>query len=383
MTDLNNSADTLRDRFIEEQEYVQRFIELLQRKTPLDTQEVNDIIHTLEKLGIAKRETLLSSGLSYGTAYELATLQELLSHLQQLKPAIEAAINDARQRISQINKPKDLNEVDGRSLAGECIHYLIETLEGDPSSTEIENARTELKEQLRSSETEPVFIANDLGSIDQLADYSVESALYLIQAGKINNLRSVLYSIEDIDLAVRMSRSDTEINVLRQGFITLTTIFDATVFDLIRVALKRDFFNLIALFGKQDKVSIDKISRYSSFDEFRNELIDEQLKSKYLREILFILNGNRVILTDVTQGDEFIHLLELVLRRNIHIHNRGVVDNKYLETNETGIPRYNVYNLTAGTVAHIDAQYWERANRLSVNCIKLITDWINTLPLDP
>lgn len=218
-----------------------------------------------------------------------------------------------------------------------------------------------------------------MGSIDQLADYSIEGALYLIPARKINKLREVLYVIEDVEIAVRMSRTDTEINILRQGFITLTTIFDATVFDLMRVALRRDFFNLIASFGKQDKVSLDKISKYSSLEEFRDEVIEEQLKSKYLREILFILQGNKVTLTDVTHGDEFIHLLEMVLRRNIHIHNRGIVDGKYLETNEHGVPRYNVYNLMAGTVANIDSAYWERANRLSLNCIKLVTEWVNTL----
>lgn len=50
----------------------------------------------------------------------------------------------------------------------------------------------------------------------------------------------------------------------------------------------------------------------------------------------------------------------------------GVVDDKYLER--------NVYNLAPGTVAHIDSAYWERANRLSLNCIGLIADWVTTLP---
>lgn len=177
-----------------------------------------------------------------------------------------------------------------------------------------------------------------------------------------------------------MFKSDAEINILRQGFITLTTIFDATTFDLMKIALKRDFFNLIALFGRQDKVPLDKISRYSSFDEFRDEIIEEQLKSKYLKEILFILNGNKIALTDTSQGDEFIHLLEMVLRRNVHIHNRGLVDSKYLETNENGVPRYNIYKFAAGAVANIDSAYWERANRLSLNCVTMIAVWINSLP---
>lgn len=383
MSSLNNSADTLRDRFIEEQEYVQRYIELLQRKISLDTGELYRVIDIVVEYGFADRKDLLLKGrFLIGKSYNAVDVQEIVSKLQRLKPDIQAALANAESQLSKIGQPKDLFKVDVRSLAGECIEYLVNVLGQEPSADGIEAACEELREQLKRREEEPVFIANDKGSIDQLVDYSVRSALYLIPAGKINKLREALYEIEDLEIAVRMSRADTEINVVRQGFITLTTIFDATIFDLMRVALKRDFFNLIASFGKQDKVSLDKLSRHSSLEEFRDEVIEEQLKSKYLREVLFILQANKVPLTDTAQGDEFIHLLEMVLRRNIHIHNRGVVDGKYLETDEKGVPRYNVYNLAAGSVAHIDSAYWERANRLSLNCIRLITDWINTLPLN-
>lgn len=380
MSSFNNSADALRDRFIEEQEYVQRYIELLQREISPVKVGIYRIVNTLEEYSLAERNSLYKGVSLYDKSYGSVEAQDFLSSLQRLKPDIQAALTDAEQKISKIERPKDLSKVDARSLAGECIEYLSEALGHDPSTEEIETARKELREQLKRSEEQPVFIANDKGSIDELVDYSIQSALYLIPMAKINRLREVLYVIEDFEIAVRMSRTDTEINVLRQAFITLTTIFDATVFDLMRVALKRDFFNLISLFGKQDKISLDKISKYSSFDAFRDEIIEEQLKSKYLKEILFILQSNRVTLTDTAHGDEFIHLLEMVLRRNIHIHNRGIVDSKYLETNESGVPRYNVYNLSAGSVAHIDSAYWERANRLSLNCIKLITNWINTLP---
>ena len=92
-----------------------------------------------------------------------------------------------------------------------------------------------------------------------MVEYSVESALYLKQARKLNDLRWALDASEDVDITVRMFRSDTEINILRQGFITLTTILDATVFDLMRVALRKDFFNQIVLFAdKQDKLSVNK-----------------------------------------------------------------------------------------------------------------------------
>ncbi|HVF54534.1 MAG TPA: hypothetical protein VM934_00210 [Pyrinomonadaceae bacterium] len=376
-------ANILRDRFIAEQDYVLKYIEILRYKLSLDVREVNRLIYSLEKYGICKKnESLLQRALFSKKSYDdINELQKLLSDLQDVRPEIETALTDVESKFAHLKKPEDLNSVDVRSLAGECIDFLVEAFENSPSPDDIRRAREELKKQLESSEEEPVWIATRKGSIDELVDYSVESALYLKQARRLNDLRWALDSIEDVDITVRMFRSDTEINILRQGFITLTTILDATVFDLMKVALRKDFFNQIVLFAdKQDKLSINKFDQFSNFDNLRDSVIEERLKSKYLREILYILNENGIQLADPLQGDEFIHLQEMMMRRNIHVHNRGIVDSKYLEVNENGRPRYNIYGLTEDTIAHIDSMYWERANRLSVNCVRFIADWINALP---
>lgn len=79
-------------------------------------------------------------------------------------------------------------------------------------------------------------------------------------------------------------------------------------------------------------------------------------------------------------GDRFVHLVELVLRRNLHVHNRGVVDERYLERHEKGTPRYNLYNLQLGSVAHIDQPYWERATRLCGTAVERLTRWVEARP---
>ena len=227
----------------------------------LDVQEVNRLIYSLEKYGICKKnESLLQRALFSKKSYDdINELQKLLSDLHDVRPEIEIALTEVESKFAHLKKPEDLNSVDVRSLAGECIDFLVEAFENSPSSDDIRRAREELKKQLESSEEEPVWIANRKGSIDELVDYSVESALYLKQARRLNDLRWALDSIEDVDITVRMFRSDTEINILRQGFITLTTILDATVFDLMKVALRKDFFNQIVLFAdKQDKLPIIK-----------------------------------------------------------------------------------------------------------------------------
>jgi len=214
---------------------------------------------------------------------------------------------------------------------------------------------------------------------EDFVESTVQGTIYIIASRKHNELNYVMKQIGDIDIILRMASPDAEINVLRQGFIALMTIHDATIFDMMRVALKTDFFALISVLGKSDKVSLDKLGQYRSFEDFRDEVIENQLKPKYLKDILFILNSLGIPLVKKEGEDNFIHLLELVLRRNIHIHNKGRVDERYLERDQNGIPRYNIYDLALGDMACIDQEYWNLANRLCRNCVVSVSDWIASL----
>ena len=66
----------------------------------------------------------------------------------------------------------------------------------------------------------------------------------------------------------------------------------------------------------------------------------------------------------------------MILRRNVHIHNRGIVDERYLDKNIKEIPQFNVYGFELDDYAKIDNKYWKEAIRLSKNCVEGITDWI-------
>jgi len=44
-------------------------------------------------------------------------------------------------------------------------------------------------------------------------------------------------------------------HVLRQGFLLLMTAFDAAVFDLVRIAFRKKFFQIIGTFGKQEGIT--------------------------------------------------------------------------------------------------------------------------------
>jgi hypothetical protein len=251
-----------------------------------------------------------------------------------------------------------------------------DALEYDSSPESIKAARREALAQEAEMVLEMGEEAEHIHPEDM--DYAIRCALFLLAREQLDEMLYVRNRYADLDLAARMIRPEAEINVLRQGFILLMTAFDAAVFDLVRVAFTRDFFGLIGTFGRQERVSLQTLARYGSFDAVRDEIIEEQLKARYLKDLLFVLESLEVRCVDEASGERFVELVELVMRRNVHVHNRGVVDERYLERDHQGTPRFNIYNLVLGSVAAIDEPYWEQANRLCRHCVENIAAWADT-----
>lgn len=173
-----------------------------------------------------------------------------------------------------------------------------------------------------------------------------------------------------------MATPGAEINFLRQGFVLLMTAFDAAVFDLTRIGFRRKFFELVGVFGQQDRVTLEEIGEAGSFEAFRDQVIEEQLKKRYVKDLLGLLQTIGVELVDENRGDRPVQLVELVLRRNLHVHSRGVVDPRYLEADrKTGKPKYNLFDLKAGQPAVIDDAYFQTALRLCGNCVERMVRW--------
>jgi hypothetical protein len=163
---------------------------------------------------------------------------------------------------------------------------------------------------------------------------------------------------------------NSEIHIYRQGLILLMTTFDVAVFDLARAALRADFFGLISKFGN-DKLSLQEIGAFGDLDALRDGIIEQQLKKVFIRELLFLLQKMGATLTD--SKDRFPELIEIVLRRNLHVHNRGFVDEKYLEGN------FNIYELKLGDFAVVDWSYFLQAVELLTETVKQISRWVATI----
>lgn len=373
MTASNITAAFLRDRFIEEQDYIQKYVAFVNYKTAIYRDVITKTTETLKKYSIANVREI--RGLHfYGAPFTFDELKYFYDAVIPYISTIKAMITDKEKLLIENPSPNNLGRIDAREPQGECIQYMLDSLEGDMSQANIDFSRKHLIEQINTGASEDEYPYYN----EEMIDYAISAAVYILHSRELHNLQEALGAINEVEIALRMSDPDAEINTLRQSFILLMTIFDATMFDITRVALKTKFFTLIGTFAKQERIPLDTLSKFVSFEELRDNTIEDQLRSKYLKEILFILNDLRVTCVDETSEYRFIHLIEMVLRRNVHIHNRGRVDEKYLERDNKGKPRYNIYNLLPGAVAHIDMPYWELANRLCRDCVILIAKWADT-----
>lgn len=165
--------------------------------------------------------------------------------------------------------------------------------------------------------------------------------------------------------------------IVRQSFILLLTHFDATMFDLMRLAFEQNFFGLLPHFGGRDrKVSFDQFGEHNTFEGLRTSIIDDVLKQRYVKDLVLHLDKLGAVKGDLGDGG-IARIMEIIQRRNIHLHNRGVVDNRYAELGRNGQPKWNLDNLKIGDNAPIDRDYYQRAYNLCGWFIRAIADWID------
>jgi hypothetical protein len=274
-------------------------------------------------------------------------------------PAVRQALREhARERTKWLPliTPRG-TRFDHADLLSQWVAYTFEHLSDDPTEEEIEAYRKRsLDEVIQQTDREE-------GVTDQvLADVihdAIDTVMDIKWREKGGDLQRVLEQFDELKLVARVASPDAEINLLRQGFLLLTTAFDAAIFDLIKLKFRKDFFPLIGVFGKQDKVSFTRFEKAGS----------------YVKDLLLILHHLKVDCFDSGGGEHLAHFVELVLRRNVHVHNRGIVDGRYLEQNEQGQAEFNIFSLHVGDLAPIDEVYWKRANRLCAHCVGKVAAW--------
>jgi hypothetical protein len=154
------------------------------------------------------------------------------------------------------------------------------------------------------------------------------------------------------------------------------TAFDAAVTDLTRIKFRQRFFEFIPVFGKNEKVTLEEIGETGSFEAFRDQVVDEQIRRRYVKDLIGLLYAVGMNKGENVPRDEQVRLIELVLRRNVHVHNRGIVDDRYLELDPSSQkPKYNLHRLKIGDAAVIDDAYFKEAVERSTQFVDALATW--------
>ncbi len=144
------------------------------------------------------------------------------------------------------------------------------------------------------------------------------------------------------------------INIYRQSFILLLTTLDAAVFDAVEIIIKADFFVFIkASDDMNESFKLKDIVQTGSFDTFQENIIKNILKQNYatgLLKMLYKYNKNYFV---VNGTDQYRNICEIIARRNLHIHKRGIVDQGYFEQSQG-----NPFGLSCGDIAYIKGSYY-------------------------
>jgi hypothetical protein len=305
--------------------------------------------------------------------------------LAQLAKAIRRADPEVYQTI--LGHEEGLDVIPSFGLDGpageymdqmsEWIDYFLDQLSDDPEEDDTEGIMRHAlpqAEKVQQEHAEEDRIPPQ--ALKVLLATALDNARHVRLRRRVDAMVYAREQFEEIEVLARMATPDAEINVLRQGFVLMMTAFDAAVFDLTRIAFRRRFFELVEAFGKQDKVTLEEIGEAGSFEAFRDRVIEEQLKKRYVKDLLWQLHAMGVELVDEKHGDKPVQLVELVLRRNLHVHNRGVVDERYLEADlKTGKPKYNLFDFKVGQAAVIDDGYYQSALRLCRDCVERLVRW--------
>jgi len=176
---------------------------------------------------------------------------------------------------------------------------------------------------------------------------------------EIEECETELYEYKELQTLYSIFDDLAPINIYRQSFILLLTAFDAVIFDLAKAVFTNNFFEVASLINYEKKFSLADISKYENFKEFSSQTVGIVMSGKYITDLLEILYKYKKEIFDINGEDSYPIILEIVQRRNLHVHKKGVVDEKYFSK---GNGR-NI-GMRKGEYAIIDDQYLNKANDL-------------------
>lgn len=356
-------------RFKEEQKNIRAFVAVTDEfMRPNDT-ALGKIASTLTEAGFVPFYSRPPE--RNETPFSDEEFQSLIDQMDQFEGPITVKIHDLEKNLYALEDAaeqlKDKFEPNYREHALAWMEFIF----NDPDSTKLVKMDEKWCEaqiaELTQKTGEP---ADEDSDFVRFFRYISNRQRAKTTANLIARLEQVRETFNRLRVAHRMRDPNADVNILRQGYLLLMTAFDAAVFDMIRIAMRLHFFKLIARFGKKEVIPVAQWDKFGTIEEFQNRMIEKSLKGFYLKDLLEVIRKMGVAPTDWNR------LSEMIQRRNLHVHNRGFVDERYLETDDSGVARFNIDKLSLGDMAVIDQDYFDSSLKLTMECIELIRDWV-------
>ena len=253
---------------------------------------------------------------------------------------------NAQSYITEKSLPAIAQNVDVREPIGEIIQYCVETLE-DGGYLGITELKEELDEINRINGDDYSFYDFTEEQIKQI----IESA-YIIKDYRVNaEMEEQDEIVNSLKTTIKLVDNSSSSNIFRQSFINVFSIFDVYVFEYLKQFFyaKPDELEKFLDIKNNEKVKItlDDILYFDSIEDLKISMVQKQFAGRYLSELVNKLYKYKPnIFIDI----EYPMLMEMIERRNIHLHNKGFADNKYCSS-------FNIYKMNLGDYAYIDSEY--------------------------
>lgn len=269
-------------------------------------------------------------------------------------------------------KDDDISFNDSTADGDLLLHFYTEIAKGNKNRDELFKSGQSILEALCITKGPLIHgdrfyeLYDNSELVYHLIDIALNHSLYEEKV----KLKKKLEIINQIEKAIGLFDLNTLMNIYRQCFIQIMSYFDNCVFELMKVYIRNDYFYWLDKF-KNTSIKTHEMARFSSFEEFRDAHIEEMLKSCYVRDLLSIIHGIDSTIFKENGVDVYKEIQEAIGRRNVHIHNNGIVDKAYIDG-------FNIYGLQKGDFLTVDENTVHRIqvltqmiiNNMSIEIIK-------------
>ncbi|AOY76704.1 hypothetical protein [Clostridium formicaceticum] len=339
------SIETYKNRFLDELETIDRYVQYMEQNFYLQYKKLEVANELVKKFDL------------FTECQEQRKSNQII--LKEVQEKIKKALVECEDKINKskrIEIPEWANDL--RILNDEYgLTEYLNPVYCDNDSDYIEYLNT----------VDPLELKLKIDKLDEknnYAEFHSEDYKYLIEYMKIihnnetiNDLENTYDELINFLTLYKIFDSENPINIYRQSFILLMTAFDATIYDISKELFINNFFSCVEKLDNKGKISYSDIAKKGSFESMALDIVEDSLSKIYLHKLLFIIRDSIEHFFVFEGKDIFVDIIEMVKRRNIHVHNKGIVDQQYFESDI----KHNIYNLVINEYATIDDDYYIKA----------------------